>query len=210
MRHAQTYLNKYERMQGWSNAPLTQAGIEDCHASGRGLAHVKFDAVYTSDLQRTVDTAQIILSENLASSNLTITQMKEFREVFFGKFEGLPVSDVWPEVTKLAGKDDISKKQLLDTMHQLEGSGDSENYMAFWLRIHQGLAKLIEEHKNKDATILVVSHGLALNIMLSAIIPEHHFQGPLHNVSVTEVVYENGQFVLNAFNETSHFVYLQR
>ncbi|MBS4761495.1 histidine phosphatase family protein [Carnobacteriaceae bacterium zg-ZUI252] len=210
MRHAQTYLNKYERMQGWSNAPLTQSGVADCHASGRGLAHVKFDAVYTSDLQRTIDTANIILSENKVSSDLTIVPMYEFREVFFGHFEGLPVKDIWPKVIEMSGKDDDAKKKLLDNMHALDPSGDSENYMAFWLRIYQGLHKLIEQYRDTDKTILVVSHGLALNIMLSAILPEHTFRGPLSNASVTEVTYENGQFTLNKFNGVDHFIYLEK
>ncbi|MDK6292868.1 phosphoglycerate mutase family protein, partial [Aerococcus urinae] len=29
MRHGQTYLNKYNRMQGWCDAPLTDQGIRD-------------------------------------------------------------------------------------------------------------------------------------------------------------------------------------
>lgn len=207
MRHAQTYLNKYERMQGWANAPLTQDGIKDCHASGKGLAGVKFDAVYTSDLQRTIDTANIILSENNVSKNVTLTPMYEFREVFFGEFEGVPVVDVWPKAIAMAGQDDLSKKKLLDAMHALDTSGDSENYMMFWHRIYSGLQKIIEKHRDTNHTILVVSHGLALNVMLSTIVPDYDFKGALLNASVTEVVYANGKFNVNSFNDTSHFVY---
>ena len=75
VRHGETYLNHYGRMQGWSNAPLTDNGIEDVHRCGRGLADVKFDAVYTSDLTRTQDTAGIILEENGQADNLTMVQM---------------------------------------------------------------------------------------------------------------------------------------
>lgn len=207
MRHAQTYLNKYERMQGWSNAPLTQDGIKDCHASGKGLANVKFDAVYTSDLKRTIDTAKIILSENAASKNVPLTPMHEFREVFFGSFEGLPIVDVWPKAIEMAGHDDASKKKLLDAMHSLDTSEDSENYMMFWSRIYSGLQKIIDTHRDTNHTILVVSHGLALNIMLSTIVPDYEFKGHLLNASVTEVVYGNGKFTVNRFNDTSHFIY---
>lgn len=207
MRHAQTYLNKYERMQGWANAPLTQDGIKDCHASGKGLAHIQFDAVYTSDLKRTIDTANIILSENAASQNVPLTPMYEFREVFFGSFEGLPIGDVWPKAIEMAGDDDASKKKLLDAMHALDKSGDSENYMMFWNRIYSGLQKIIEIHRDTNHTILVVSHGLALNIMLSTIVPDYEFKVHLLNASVTEVIYDNGKFTVNSFNDTSHFIY---
>lgn len=207
MRHAQTYLNKYARMQGWANAPLTQDGIKDCHASGKGLAHVKFDAVYTSDLQRTIDTANIILSENKVSNEVSLTPMYEFREVFFGEFEGMPVETVWPQAIEMAGKDDVSKKKLLDAMHSLDKSGDSENYTMFWNRIYSGLQQIIEKHRDKDHTILVVSHGLALNVMLSTIVPDYEFKSQLLNASVTEIVYANGKFTVNSFNDTSHFIY---
>ena len=49
MRHGETYFNVYGRVQGWCNAPLTEKGIEDIKRSGRGLAAIKFDAVYASD-----------------------------------------------------------------------------------------------------------------------------------------------------------------
>lgn len=46
VRHGQTYLNKYRRMQGWTNAPLTEKGIADGQAAGERLRHVHFDGVY--------------------------------------------------------------------------------------------------------------------------------------------------------------------
>lgn len=82
VRHGQTYFNHYRKIQGWSNTPLTEEGTEDVYRSARGLADVKFDAVYTSDLSRTVQTASIILEENKYADELTIEMMPEFREVF--------------------------------------------------------------------------------------------------------------------------------
>ena len=34
VRHGETYFNKYQRMQGWGNAPLTDKGISDGFAAG--------------------------------------------------------------------------------------------------------------------------------------------------------------------------------
>ena len=86
MRHGETYLNRYGRMQGWSNAPLTDEGKVDVRRSGRGLSDVRFDAVYTSDLHRTIETANIVLSESNYADDIVIQTMPEFREVFFGYF----------------------------------------------------------------------------------------------------------------------------
>lgn len=35
VRHGRTYLNKYQRLQGWSDAPLTEEGIEGATGWGR-------------------------------------------------------------------------------------------------------------------------------------------------------------------------------
>ena len=42
VRHGQTILNRYNRMQGWCDSPLTQKGIEDAHEAGRRLKKIRF------------------------------------------------------------------------------------------------------------------------------------------------------------------------
>ena len=56
-----------------------------------------FDAVYTSDLRRTVETAQLFLRNHPNRENLTIEMMPEFREVFFGSLEGKDAGELWGE-----------------------------------------------------------------------------------------------------------------
>jgi probable phosphoglycerate mutase len=59
VRHGQTYINKYDRVQGWTNAPLTPKGINDGEQAGERLATLTFNNVYSSDLARAVETANI-------------------------------------------------------------------------------------------------------------------------------------------------------
>lgn len=40
VRHGQTFLNKYHRMQGWSDAPLTTKGLQDADLAGERLAKI--------------------------------------------------------------------------------------------------------------------------------------------------------------------------
>ncbi|MDV7694684.1 hypothetical protein GA842_07340 [Pediococcus parvulus] len=35
IRHGETYLNKFDRMQGWADAPLTPKGIQDAHMAAK-------------------------------------------------------------------------------------------------------------------------------------------------------------------------------
>ncbi|MBC1409148.1 phosphoglycerate mutase family protein, partial [Listeria innocua] len=64
VRHGHTYLNKNLRMQGWADTPLTPEGIEVVKESGRGLSETEFVAAYSSDLHRTIATAEHLLKEN--------------------------------------------------------------------------------------------------------------------------------------------------
>lgn len=207
VRHGETYLNRYERMQGWSNAPLTQWGEEGCLASGRGLSHIKFDAVYTSDLQRTRDTAKLMLSQNPLSQISEIVEKKEFREIFFGSFEGLEVNKVWPQILERTNAPMTDAKRILDTLHQMDEHHDAENYMMFWSRIEKGMLDLLNQHKNTQQHVLIVSHGLTIRMMLEGLIPNFTFDGHLLNASVSQVRYDNGQFHLDYINKTDHFVW---
>ena len=62
VRHGKTYFNRYNKLQGWGNSPLTDEGIADAHQAGERLADVPFKVAYSSDTTRAMDTANIILS----------------------------------------------------------------------------------------------------------------------------------------------------
>ena len=64
IRHGETFFNKYHRMQGWSDTPLTEKGWTDAAQAGRALAELDFDYLFSSDLKRTVDTANTILKNH--------------------------------------------------------------------------------------------------------------------------------------------------
>lgn len=214
MRHGETYLNFFERMQGWANAPLTERGIEDVKRSGRGLANIKFDAVYTSDLMRTIDTANIILSENAHAEDLEIIPMKEFREVHFGYFEGLEAPIVWNDIIESVnieqGLPNGTTEQVEATMNMLkrkDPSGLAENYAEFWHRVESGLLKLLHRHAGTGETILVVCHGLTIRNLLHGLVADFEVgKEHLRNASVSIVHYDGGQFQLQALNQTEHFV----
>lgn len=212
VRHGETYLNLYNRMQGWANAPLTDEGIKNVHRSGKGLADVKFDAVYTSDLQRTIDTALILLEENKHNDNLYIRPMKEFREVFFGSFEGLHGQEVWPKVmesTKI--KYDLPEgteaeiQLILNTLKEIDPYHHAENYVEFWQRVESGLLQLLNKHAGTDQNILVVCHGMTIRNLLNGLVADFKEERALDNASVSIVEYRDGQFRLETYGQTDHF-----
>ena len=52
VRHGQTYFNIFNKLQGWSNSPLTQKGIDGAVETGKRLADIDFKATYCSDMPR--------------------------------------------------------------------------------------------------------------------------------------------------------------
>ena len=64
IRHGRTEWNEEGRFQGSNgDSPLLPASIHQLEKLGKHLATVPFDAVFASDLPRTVHTAQIILDQ---------------------------------------------------------------------------------------------------------------------------------------------------
>ncbi|RZI48205.1 histidine phosphatase family protein [Lactococcus kimchii] len=103
-RHGKTMLNTTDHSQGWSDAPLTPAGIKVAEDLGKGLSDIKFDSVYSSDSGRAIETASIILKNN-GQKNLVnkINRDQRLREFNFGTFEGVPSGEMWSSVAKKEG-----------------------------------------------------------------------------------------------------------
>lgn len=214
MRHGETYLNRYNRIQGWADAPLTDRGIHDVERSALGLADVEFAGIYASDLQRAVQTAEIVKAYNKqTASALEIVKKPEFREEFFGSFEGLDAESVWdnmidyvkahyPEKNRFSSdavRNEINAFHILDPVHE------AEDFQAFWSRVELGLIDVVTRHRETDQNILVVSHGMTIRNMVHELIPEFSLGSFLDNGSVSIIRYQDGLYHLDAYNQTSHF-----
>lgn len=169
VRHGQTYFNLYKRMQGWSDMPLTEKGIADGHRAGRVLKDINFDAAYSSDLTRAVNTATYILSENTQTDLTTPTPLPEFREVSFGAFEGLTgefaVSMVAAKLENVESFTELMASEGADgTMEAFKAAdpyGHAEGAQEFWDRVTTGLDILRDQQEPGD-NVLLVSHGATI------------------------------------------------
>jgi len=164
VRHGETYLNKYGRMQGWSDAPLTEKGRESARECGKSLKGISFAGVITSDLGRTIETASIILKEMEVDHE--IQSMQELRETFFGSFEGEKSRIAWNMIAKKNGYNSVkefyqnaeSLASIMNDFSRADSMNDAENFDQFWSRIEKGIEKIREKYK-EDENILVVTHG---------------------------------------------------
>ncbi|UTH91870.1 histidine phosphatase family protein [Lactobacillus acidophilus] len=168
VRHGETMFNQLNKVQGWCDSPLTVKGINDLKRTANALSQVHFDNMYSSDLKRAIDTVHLMKDANVVSDIGKIRKLPEFREVFFGTFEGDDINQTWDQVAMAAGighEDDVAKiinKVGLDKFREATKKADprhlAENTQELDKRMIRGINVL--RHLTKDEQrVLLVSHG---------------------------------------------------
>lgn len=84
MRHGETNWNRARRLQGQSDIPLNEYGIELAEKTAEGLREVAFDAAFSSPLSRALTTARIVVGNR----NIAIETDERLKEINFGAGEG--------------------------------------------------------------------------------------------------------------------------
>ncbi len=211
VRHGETYFNQYGRMQGWSDTPLTERGIAVARKTGERLKNVCFERIVASDLGRTIKTAGIILAESECNQGKAVEQNAAFRESFFGYFEG---SDSKTTYAELAGKLGIAPQDIFGlglekisaAFKEYDPYHDAEDYSESLTRMKCGLKELVAEvsqtaSSQSECNVLVVTHGNVIRTLVHDIEPEMTVTVEIHNASVTTIVFEADQFILESFNQ---------
>lgn len=157
VRHGETQGNLGDKAQGHFDAPLTDRGVRQAQALSQRLANTDLDAVYSSDLQRAVHTAETILTDRSAKE---IQLRSELRELHFGDYENTSWSDLGDEDPKFF-------KQFIEweTRASTRFPG-GESAMDLWGRVGDFASELLANHP-EEATILVVAHGGSLQSLLA-------------------------------------------
>ena len=171
VRHGQTYLNKYRRLQGWSDAPLTESGIAEAHRIGQTFKKIPFDLVASSDLKRASDTRKIIVSENDNWQTVKMVETPDLREYFFGFFEAVYDTDgvhqafgndKYDRVVD-AVADGVSWKEVGDLFHAADPQGDAEPGQVYVDRLRRGIDWLANLDDSKN--ILLVCHACSIHCL---------------------------------------------
>ena len=86
VRHGETTYNAARRIAGWCDPPLTELGRAQASMVGPLLHGTTFDSVWSSDLQRAVETSRLAWGEATPDDRL--------RECNFGIWEGCSFDEV--------------------------------------------------------------------------------------------------------------------
>ncbi len=181
IRHGQTYFNRYNRLQGWTNAPLTEAGLANAHKAGNKLRDLTFAAAYCSDTTRAEQTARIILDDNEHAGHTrpTLTTDMHFREQFYGYFEGLDMDMAWRAAgaphhapTYNAIVDQYGLGATRDFLKQADPFHDAESDDEYWQRVQGGYELIASNTALADGdNVLVVAHGNTLLSLMHRFAP---------------------------------------
>lgn len=180
MRHGETNWNVQRRIQGWSDIPLNSHGRRQAELVARHLQGIPFEALYSSDLQRAMSTAQAVSRW----VNLEATPESLLRERGFGEGEGLLQHEA---------------RQRFPN-----GYRGRESDTQIHARARAMLTQLANKHERR---VLCISHGGFIRTVLDTIglkeVP------PLQNTSISCVTYDSGKWSIAHVNWYVHLRELQ-
>lgn len=212
-RHGKTMLNTADRVQGWADSPLTDAGVEVAQQLGKGLnmEGIKFDAAYSSDSGRAVETAQIVLEQCEQLDQIKLVEMKELREWNFGIFEGDYNENMLEAIAKTIGYEGdedvrvyLPLNELADAIAKADETGTAEDWAAISERVDYAFNTIAKDaEKNGDENVLVVVHGLTINAILKTLDPDFDTVA-VPNAAVAKIKYSNGAFTIETTNDVSY------
>ncbi|WP_283679584.1 histidine phosphatase family protein [Lentilactobacillus sp. Marseille-Q4993] len=164
VRHGQTILNHFQKMQGWVDSPLTEKGESQATQTGKRLKDIHFDLIGSSDLGRAIATRDLIAAQN-NDAPADLQTFKDFREVYFGVFEGEDSVKTWNMIGGPIGSRDqnvLIKKygflKVRDFMHDTDPFKEAESGEQLKDRIDSAISTIQELLKDNEKA-LIVSHG---------------------------------------------------
>jgi broad specificity phosphatase PhoE len=191
VRHGQTDLNRDRRFRGMSDAPLNERGREEAAGAARLLALKSVSLVYTSPVNRAVETARIV-AERLG---LDVHPDDGLNDIDYGLWQGLTVE----EVVERFGPQGIESWRS-DPGSFIFPGGDGMSRV----RERVGSALLRIARANPGAAIAAVTHMAILKVCFLSMLDlglEWFWRVGIDNGSVSAFTYrEESGFVLESWN----------
>lgn len=195
VRHGETAWNLEKKLQGHANVPLSDRGKKQASLLAERLARKKIAAVYASDLQRATETAQIIAGHH----NLDVVQEQSLREMNFGAWEGLNLTEIYESYG------DLAKRWWENPLNVSIPNGETLTELTF--RVNEAIRRFVQNYV-KGQEILVVSHGGPIRAFISSMLemnPSNFWRLRLDNACLNIIdFFESNKGILVLFNDRSH------
>lgn len=158
VRHGENDWVQKKRLAGWiPGVHLNENGRQQAAAAAQRLAHLPVKAIYSSPVERCVETAEYLTQ----TFNLPLQQLEAVGEVRYGDWEGA-------EIEKLAKEKAWHIVQHYPSRHQFP-QGEALREVQF--RAVQALEQLSQQHAQE--LIVVVSHADLIKLVLAHYLGVH-------------------------------------
>src|SRR5262245_36314377 len=147
-RHGETDWNVLHRLQGWTDRPLNETGRRQAVELAETLKGIRLDAIYSSTLLRSRDTATTV-----AGKTMTVKSLAGLRERNYGHYQG--GSDTAPEYLRRSN----------DWADRLD---DGESLNQLLARSRESLAQIRRAHPSGN--VLIVAHRITNQMILRALL----------------------------------------
>lgn len=156
VRHGQTDWNLEGRYQGQSDVPLNATGLAQARSLAHDLKDDHFDAVYSSDLTRALQTANAIAALH---DHLVVIPDTRLREINQGQWEGVQVEEIRNRYAHLW------QIRKADPASMRPPGGETVGEVL--QRVTQALSEIADRYPTGN--VLVISHGLAIATILCTV-----------------------------------------
>ena len=195
VRHGQTKANADGVLQGQTDVPLDEVGVQQAKLLASRLKNVHFDKIYSSDLSRALVTAQAI------ADTREIIVTPQLREWNFGIWQGMKISVI---------------KEKFAALHQIYSADDpaftvdgGESTAEFQQRAADFMREIARKHPGE--TVLCVSHGGFISRALRVVLqqPVMPYRPRIFNTAISCFATEDGgeNWHLVVWNDTAHLQY---
>jgi probable phosphoglycerate mutase len=154
VRHGESEWNRIHRYQGQMDAPLSDLGLRQAEALGERLRNERFDAIFTSPLQRAALTARAIARFH---PEVPYREEDGLLEIDHGAWQGKFAHEIAEEFA-----DGLREWREHPTRAQMPGGESFSNILKRTLDFREQVCK--EYH---EQTILVSTHDVVVKILVA-------------------------------------------
>ena len=193
IRHGETRWNLEGRRMGQLDSPLTERGVQQGEALARRLARASFETIYTSDLGRAVQTAELIAR----ATGRPIIVEPGLRERHMGIFQGLTDSEAAARFPT-----EVAEARRVGPTYEVPGGESIQHRVERAVRVLTGLAE-----RHPDATLVAVTHNAFLTGFFEHVLalpPGNEWRYAQRNCAYNAFRHDRGQWRLETWNDTSH------
>ncbi|TKY55734.1 Phosphoglycerate mutase protein 4 [Spatholobus suberectus] len=193
VRHGETAWNTTAKIQGHLDVELNENGRQQAATVGDRLSREsKASVIYSSDLQRAFETAQIIASR---CGGLEVVKDSDLRERHLGDLQG----HVFHEIAKT---NPTAYKAFVSKNEDQEIPGGGESLVQLFDRSTSALLRIGLKHKGER--VIVVSHGGFIRALYKWACPNGR-PGKVLNTCVSVFhLYGEDKWTLKVWGDVSH------